>query len=79
MTKFYKFTAYLLDVNEDFKNFDDHLAYINQVKKYGSDIQARNIQVAEIEWDDDIDINQFGCTQAQMDAYFEKNMGSKNE
>ena len=70
MARFYKFTGYLLDVNDDFNSFEDYMVYINN-RKYGGDIDAFDVQCAELEWDDDIDLNRYDCTREQMDKYFE--------
>lgn len=39
MAKFYKFTGYLTDVNDDFRDFEDYMDYINE-RKYGDSIKC---------------------------------------
>lgn len=73
MAKFYKFTGYLLDINNEFDGFQSYLNYINQ-RRSGYDVEATNVQCVEIEWGDDIDLNQMGCTVEQMDSYFSKEL-----
>lgn len=69
MAKFYEFTGYLLDVNEEFPTFKDYLDYINQ-RKYGSDINAFNVKCIQFEWDDNINLNKSNCTKEEMSSYF---------
>lgn len=70
MAKIFKFTAYVVDVNDDFDSADDYIDYVNNGIKYDGDIIPFNSSTVNVEWDDDIDINKCDCPQESYDKYF---------
>lgn len=69
MAKIYKITAYIVDPNEVYENgescFED---MINNTDVF-CPVPIRQ-QMAEFEWDDDLDINYIGCKEEDCEKYF---------
>lgn len=71
MAKIYKIEAYIVDVNEDFNDGEDLLDTMIDKTECYYPIPA-NYEEVEFEWDDDLVINSWNCTEADCAAYFEE-------
>lgn len=69
MAKLYKVEMYVLDVNEQYQDLDEIIDMAEM--KLDAHFNPFNIQMTEIEWEDDIDINHFGCTVDTYRKYFD--------
>ena len=70
MAKIYKVSAYLVDANDNHESVDELMAYLEN-QKYSPTIMLTDSAVKEFEWDDDVPVNQFDCTQEQADEFFD--------
>ena len=68
MAKLYKVEMYILDVNEDYKDLEEIL-HMTEYKCDASFIPFE-VQQIDIEWDDEIDINQSGEPAQTYRKYF---------
>lgn len=70
MSKIYKIEAYIVDPNDEFTDGEDCFESLIDGSKVFCPTPI-NFKQAEFEWDDDLDINCCGCTEADCEVYFE--------
>lgn len=69
MAKVHKITMYVVDYDGDCDDITDE---IDRIFDRYSELSANQIEAKsskEFEWEDEIDINQKGCTKEQYEAY----------
>lgn len=66
MAKLYKFTGYLLDINEVYSSPKDIIEDISP----DVGLSLHDIQEVDVDWDDDIDLNRGNCTREEKEKYF---------
>lgn len=69
MAKIYKFSGYIVDVNEEYN--ENELKYILE----GNDLTIRHFKYdsADIgEWQDDNPLNYYKCDVSEFEKYFER-------
>lgn len=68
MLKLYKVELYVLDVNDGYNSLEEIILDVES----GTDaiLKPFNVEKVEIPWDDNIDINQKGCTVEIYRKYF---------
>jgi aspartyl/asparaginyl-tRNA synthetase len=67
--KVYKAEIYIVDVDNEFRNFDDILNEMERTVDFS--ISAFNVKESdEIDWYDEIDLNKTNCTKETFDKYF---------
>jgi len=69
--KIYKMTLYAVDMNNCYKTAND-LLYAMDLKCEAM-LNEFDVQVAPVNWGDDIDINRSGATQEDYEKYFQVN------
>jgi len=67
MSKLYKVVVFVPDLNNDFDNIASLMGKISWHIDFAKVFPEGEV---EIEWDDDIDINQRGASRADYEAYF---------
>lgn len=73
MGKLHRFTGYIWDFRGDFDSIEDLVCCVNDNMRYGGGLKVFEAETADIDdWNDAIDINQSGCTQATYDKYFDE-------
>lgn len=69
MARLYKATVYYVDVNQEYSGIDDFL--ITLENRIDSTLHVYDqSQSPDFEWEDEIDINQRGCSRSDYDKYF---------
>jgi len=71
MAKLYKVEMYILDANEEYKDFQDIRTNIEN-NTYDVDINTFNVKEANFEWDDNLKINHLDATVEDYREYFEE-------
>lgn len=76
MAKLYKIEGYLCDVNGDLKDAEDFRSYLDMLINRGyytvdAPIDFKITESKEFEWNDNIDLNYYGCTEEDCKKYFE--------
>ena len=71
MSKIYKIEAYIVDSNDNFTDAEDCFEYMIDKALCFSPIPI-NFKQAEFEWDDDLPINCYGCTEQDCEDMFEE-------
>jgi hypothetical protein len=71
MAKIHKVEMYLLDINEDFDTLDEALIYMTNCK-YAPSVHIISSESKNFEWDDDVIINYYKCTNEQYNQFFEQ-------
>lgn len=74
MAQLYKMTLYVCDLEENL-SFDEIKTAIKQYALDGVSVNClccfANEQIGEqVEWDDDIDLNEYGCPASVWEKYF---------
>jgi hypothetical protein len=80
--KLVKMTLYVIDFSEsfDYEDLKSHYEYfidagLNYYNCMNASCHIEDLQEVEIDWDDDIDINQRDATKEMYDKYFEEKNG----
>lgn len=71
-SKLYKFTAYAADVNNEFSEVKEYIEYLKSIDRYVGIGCVDGLETAEVQWDDDIDINSIYATKENWNKYFRK-------
>jgi hypothetical protein len=71
MSKIYKIEAYIVDPNDDFVDGEECFEYLIDKTRCFCPTPI-NFKQAEFEWDDDMKINCFGCTEIDCEEMFEE-------
>lgn len=68
MAKLYKVEMYILDVHDSYENISD----VCDTMAYEADVylQPFKTEEREIEWSDNIDLNNINCTEETYKKYF---------
>lgn len=69
MAKIYKFSGYIIDVNDEYN--ESELKYILE----GNDISIRHFKLSSAdigEWDDDNPLNYLRCDISEFEKYFKE-------
>lgn len=75
MAKLYKIEGYLCDANGDLKDVEDFRSYLDMLINRGyytvdAPIDFKITESKEFEWNDNIDLNYYGCTEEDCKKYF---------
>lgn len=71
MAKIYKMSCYLVDPNDCYENPEEWFTIVIERSDLYCPIPIK-YEVAQFDWDDNLDINCVGCSEGDCEKYFEE-------